>query len=81
MNATTVRCEDVIRQVWDWLDREQDRAQWEAIERHLADCTGCASHVAFARSFLHHAKDAPLPDDLTALRVRVGTALTKARSG
>jgi hypothetical protein len=68
-------CGEVVREIWDWLDREQSRERWSQIESHLATCTGCTEHVDFARGFLQKVHDAPPTGDVTALRERVRDAL------
>ena len=68
-------CEHVAAQIWDWLDHELDAVRWAAIESHLATCTGCSEHVAFARGFLHQVKQPTAPSDLSALRTRIRSAL------
>ena len=72
-------CEDVVRDVWDWLDNELDQDRWAAIEAHLAGCTGCSEHVEFARSFLNHVR-AGGSADVTALRARVQSAMNLLRA-
>jgi anti-sigma factor (TIGR02949 family) len=76
--SPNLSCGEVVREIWDWLDREQDRERWEQIESHLATCTGCTEHVDFARRFLKKVHDAPPTGDLTALKARVRDALSKA---
>lgn len=56
-----IPCAEVVRQLWDWLDRELPDERWEAIEAHLASCTGCSGHMAFARSFLERVRSALHP--------------------
>ena len=71
-------CEEVASRIWDWLDNELDAAHWTAIETHLATCTGCNEHVAFARGFLRQVNAARTPADITSLRTRIRTALAVA---
>ena len=72
-------CDEVASQIWDWLDNELDAERWSAIEHHLATCTGCSEHVAFARGFLDQVKKSAATDDITSLRSRIKTALSAAR--
>ncbi len=75
-----VDCQAVVRQLWDWLDDELDPAQWAAIQEHLALCTGCREHVAFARSFLDHVKEPPRDvAALVDLRERLRAAMREGR--
>jgi anti-sigma factor RsiW len=71
-------CLTVVRELWDYLDGEVDPARWDAIQAHLATCTGCAGHVAFARSFLRHSAESLVdPAFLAATRARVTAALSE----
>ena len=73
-------CDEVASQIWDWLDRELDAARWAAIEEHLATCTGCSEHVAFARGFLNRVSQTSAPADVTSLRSRIRSALATVRA-
>lgn len=73
--SENLSCDEVVREIWDWLDKELDEARWQQLETHLSSCTGCTAHVDFARRFLQHVHDAPPTGDLGALRKRVLTAL------
>jgi anti-sigma factor (TIGR02949 family) len=75
----TLDCEEVVREIWDWLDHELDQARWAAIEAHLAGCTGCSEHVAFARGFLHRVHASPAPTNDAALKARIRSALAAVR--
>ena len=75
MTMKELSCGEVVREIWDWLDEEQDQSRWSEIQAHLSTCTGCTEHVDFARGFLDKVR-APAPaGDLTALRDRVRAAL------
>ena len=76
MIATPLDCDDVVKQIWDWLDNELPDDRWAAIENHLATCTGCSEHVAFARSFLSKiAEPNSAASDVSTLKERIRTAL------
>ena len=78
MTTTTepLDCLTVVRQLWDYLDGELDPARWEAIQSHLATCTGCNGHMEFARSFLKQSAESIVdPDFLAVTRARVALAL------
>lgn len=70
-----VDCEDVVRELWDWLDDELPADRWDDIRAHLATCEGCSEHVAFARSFLDHVHQPADDGGTDALRERVRKAL------
>ncbi len=77
MIAQPIPCADVVSQLWDWLDNELPRERWTAIQQHLASCTGCSGHMAFARSFLDRVRsDEPeAPENIEALRAKIRAAL------
>lgn len=42
-------CEQVIQSIWDYLDRETDKANLAEIQKHLDLCRGCFSRVEFEK--------------------------------
>ena len=40
-------CEQVVRALWDYIDRRADAVSVAAIEAHLAECAGCRAHAEF----------------------------------
>lgn len=70
-------CEQVVRSLWEYLDRRLDREDLVAIDEHLACCDGCRTHVEFEARLMktlaelrrHHSDPARLRSDvLDALR-------------
>lgn len=51
MNAM-MTCDEVMRQLWDFLDGELTADRMLAIEAHLARCERCHPHAEFERAFL-----------------------------
>ena len=41
---TPLDCAEVVRSLWEYLDRRADAALLGAIDEHLALCTGCRAH-------------------------------------
>lgn len=80
MSAPQVNCDDVVRELWDWLDGEMDADRLEAIRGHLEICSGCNGHVAFARDFLERVRGTLRADEATLqpLRERVLAAMRGA---
>ena len=75
-NMPPLDCEAVVRELWDWLDDELPADRWTAIQDHLASCTGCSEHVAFARTFLTKVTTPPSSEpDVQALKYRVRMAI------
>lgn len=62
-----IRCEDAVRQLWEYLDGtvdDNDRAQ---IEEHLSRCMRCCGERDFAeelRRFLASQADQTIPGDV-----------------
>lgn len=40
-------CEQVVRALWDYIDRRAEAWTLAAIEDHLARCDGCRAHAEF----------------------------------
>ena len=70
-------CEQTVRRLWDYLDRELTDVDATAVERHLQDCSSqCASHFAFERAFLDVTRSArPQIATSVELRQRVSAIL------
>lgn len=71
-----INCDEVMRQLWDYLDGELTRERVEAIEAHLAMCERCLPHAEFERAFLRAvAQVRREPADASGLAARVRQAL------
>ncbi|MEO5510393.1 MAG: zf-HC2 domain-containing protein [Longimicrobiales bacterium] len=78
MKVTTMDCLHVVRQLWDYLDRETTPDADASIRHHLATCTGCTEHVEFCRSFLQTLRAAPISQaDLAVARDRIRAAISR----
>jgi anti-sigma factor (TIGR02949 family) len=64
-----IRCDEAVRQLWEYLDGTVGVADRALIEEHLGRCQRCCGEREFAevlRRFLaDHARD-DLPDDVAA---------------
>ncbi|WP_148252977.1 anti-sigma factor family protein [Aidingimonas lacisalsi] len=49
MTRRTLTCEEVIEQLFDYLDQELDDQRQADIEQHLAKCRDCFSRAEFER--------------------------------
>lgn len=49
MNKSEIDCEQALRQVFAYLDRELGEPERAAMERHVQACKGCFSRVEFER--------------------------------
>ncbi|MEX1080421.1 MAG: mycothiol system anti-sigma-R factor [Halofilum sp. (in: g-proteobacteria)] len=58
MNAEHIDCEDVIEQLFAFLDRELDEERQQRIERHLNRCRDCFTRAEFERRLRARIRDA-----------------------
>lgn len=71
-----MNCEEVMRQLWDYLDGELTPERMQAIEAHLAMCGRCHPQAEFERAFLRAVASARAePADQGGLAARVRRAL------
>ena len=72
-------CEQVVRQLWDYLDGELTDDRMTDVRAHLKACRGCFPHFDFEREFLEAIAKSKLeqsaPEDL---RRKVMAKLRKA---
>jgi anti-sigma factor RsiW len=47
-----MQCEEVLRQIWEYLDRELSREEAQAVELHLTQCASCHPVYCCDRAFL-----------------------------
>jgi anti-sigma factor (TIGR02949 family) len=73
-------CEETIRRLDDYLDRELTPHEKQLVQEHLEVCALCASEYAFEASALEQLRDKlqriPVPSDLMT---KVSRALEGAR--
>lgn len=72
-----IGCEDVLRQLLVYLDRELDARSAALIERHLELCRGCFTRAAFERKLRAHLQAAAEKPAPARLRARVRELLDK----
>ena len=46
-----IDCDQVARQLWDFLDGELSPERLAELDAHIKMCGHCSSHVAFEQSF------------------------------
>ncbi len=67
-------CQDVLRQLWEYLDGELPAGEAEEIREHLADCAHCNPQYEFQLRFLdalvkaYAAREVPHPEFVRRLR-------------
>jgi anti-sigma factor (TIGR02949 family) len=58
MSKPTVSCEEVLKHLFAYLDRETDAHATAEIARHLEECRGCFSRAEFERQLKAHVRAA-----------------------
>lgn len=49
MTKREIDCEQALRQILEYVDRELGKAEHEAMHRHLQTCKSCFSRMEFER--------------------------------
>jgi mycothiol system anti-sigma-R factor len=57
MSDDELSCEEVIEQLFTYLDRELESGRSAAIDQHLKRCRDCFSHVEFERKLRAKIRD------------------------
>ncbi len=76
-DSNGAECDQVIRDVWLFLDNEMDSGQRETVARHLMDCSPCLDETEVGeklKELLHRKCGGDLAPDV--LRDRLVSALT-----
>lgn len=47
-----IECQEAVRQLWDYLDRELTEDSMAEVRHHLAHCGSCLPHHDFGKRFL-----------------------------
>ena len=66
-----MNCEDVLRELLAYLDREVDAPTAAEIDQHLHHCRGCFSRAEFERKLKGHLRSAGNQPASGRLRARV----------
>jgi anti-sigma factor (TIGR02949 family) len=70
-------CEEVLKHLVAYLDREMDAATAGAIERHLEECRGCFSRAEFEKKLKRHLREASSTRAPESLRARIRGLIRK----
>jgi anti-sigma factor (TIGR02949 family) len=54
---TPLDCSEVVRALWEYLDRRASSDLVAAIDHHLALCEGCRAHFAFEKRLVETITD------------------------
>jgi anti-sigma factor (TIGR02949 family) len=75
-------CEEMLRRLDDYLDRELTAGELHRVEEHLETCEACAREFGFEASVIHAVRvklrQVEVPDTLLD---RVSLAVTRERAG
>ena len=71
-------CDQSMRRLWEYLDRELPDPESEVIQRHVAKCPRCGPRAAFEQRFLDRiAAVRPEYAELAELRERIARVLRR----
>ena len=70
-------CEEVIAQLFEYLDRELDTDTLQAIEAHIALCRGCFSRAEFERRLRARLAEVGNAEAPASLRLRARRLLER----
>ncbi|HEU4797958.1 MAG TPA: mycothiol system anti-sigma-R factor [bacterium] len=65
---TEIDCEQVLEQVWSYLDGELEETAYIEIQAHVAECAGCGPKYDFQRKLItlveQKCSEGPIPVEL-----------------
>ena len=63
-----IDCEDVLDEVWEFLDGEIEESRYVEIQSHVEECAGCGPRYEFQRALLTiiqiRCTQGPLPESV-----------------
>lgn len=77
--STTMQCDDALRLLAQYLDRELSDGQHAEVERHLRTCRSCFSRSEFERRLKGELVALRIADVPTALQDRIRVLLDGTR--
>lgn len=77
MTDHELNCEDVLRQLLDYLDGEMDSEGSAQIEHHLEHCRGCFSRAEFERRLKARIGETGTEEAPESLRARLKSLLNR----
>ena len=73
--ADEISCEEALRRVFEYLDRELDEHAHGEMERHLRRCRGCFSRAEFEKRLKAQLRQTGRSEAPAALQTRIGQLL------
>jgi len=77
MSKPTMTCEEVLKHLIAYLDREADAHTAAEVERHLEECRGCFSRAEFERKLKASVRAAGSSTTPEHLRARIKKLVEK----
>lgn len=77
MSDKTIDCEQALRQIFDFLDRELAEHDHAAMQQHLHTCKSCFSRVEFERLLKGKVTDLREETPTPAIRSRIKDLLKR----
>lgn len=71
MTRQPMSCQEVLQQLFAFLDRELDETTWTEVEHHLERCRGCFSRADFERALRARVREAGESAAPARLRARI----------
>jgi len=75
MSNKPIDCEQALRQIFEYLDRELGEHEREAMQQHLHTCKSCFSRVEFERLLKGKVKDLREETPTPAVSARIKNLL------
>jgi anti-sigma factor (TIGR02949 family) len=66
-----IGCEQALKRLLEFIDRELSDSEHESVERHLRACRGCCSRMEFERRLKERLSALPIEDVPSTARDRV----------
>ena len=76
-DTKTIDCEEALKRLFDYIDRELHGHKHDEMEEHLAKCRSCYSRLEFERKLQGHLKKATAEKAPAALHDKVKDLIRK----
>ncbi len=70
-NPKKLSCEEALKKLFDYIDRELDSAETEILEMHLSNCRHCLDRVEFERLLKNRLRNLKREESSKELRDRI----------
>lgn len=72
-----IDCEEALKRMFEYIDKELHAARHEEMERHLASCRGCYSRLEFEKRLQQHIKGVAAEKASERLQSRIKDLIRK----